>query len=54
MDWLNTKSSILEWTLGLNKHASCTGITRKMEDELFSTTCAGGTGLSFLKAQAVM
>ena len=39
-DWLQTKSSTIEWSLELNGHETCMGKTRKMEDELFS--CEAG------------
>ncbi|KAL3782627.1 hypothetical protein HJC23_000009 [Cyclotella cryptica] len=47
-EWLEKKSSYLEWTLGLNDKASCLVQTRTMEDNL--STCDG----SFIHAQAVL
>jgi len=35
-DWLDVKRDYLQWTLDLNKNASCQGETEKMEDILFS------------------
>jgi len=47
-DWLDKKSSFLDWTLELNNRATCLAKTRRMEDELL--TCDGG----FLNAKAVV
>lgn len=45
-DWMEQKLSYLEWTMGLNKKATCVVKTRNLEDELNS--CDGG----FVSAQA--
>ena len=41
-DWLKTKSSTLEWSLGINSGAECLSKTRQMEDLLFDT-CSSST-----------
>jgi hypothetical protein len=41
-DWLKAKQSTLEWSLGWNSKATCTGKTRLMEDNLFG--CGYGNG----------
>ncbi|KAL7487189.1 hypothetical protein ACHAW6_012784 [Cyclotella cf. meneghiniana] len=47
-DWLEKKSSYLEWMMSLNDKVSCLVKTRRMEDNLSS--CAG----DFLNAKAVL
>ena len=39
-EWLKAKESLIEWTMGLNKNATCRGMTRRNESELYS--CQGG------------
>ena len=40
-DWLETKSSMLEFSLQLNRDASCVAKTRELENKLFSS-CTDG------------
>ena len=40
-DWLETKSSMLEFSLQLNRDASCVAKTRELENKLFSS-CKDG------------
>lgn len=47
-EWLDRKSGFLDWTLDLNKEATCLVKTRTMEDELFP--CESG----FVATKAVM
>lgn len=35
-EWLDEKENLLEWTLSMNRDASCLGKTKHMENELFS------------------
>ncbi|KAL9178469.1 hypothetical protein ACHAXT_003799 [Thalassiosira profunda] len=39
-DWLQSKASTIEWSLGLRDGAECVGNTREMEDQLFA--CESG------------
>ena len=45
--WLDQKSSYLDWSLELNKRATCLVKTRHMEENL--NTCEGG----FLHAKSI-